>query len=35
MSVDGGVLSAHDHRTDDTRTFAVHRITTVRPAERS
>jgi hypothetical protein len=33
VSVEGGVLTAHDHRTDDTRTFAVHRITTVRPAE--
>ncbi|WP_372733851.1 helicase-associated domain-containing protein [Nocardioides sp.] len=32
-SVEGGVLTAHDHRTDDTRTFAVHRITTVRPAD--
>ena len=30
VSVEGGVLTAHDHRTDDTRTFAVHRITTVR-----
>jgi predicted DNA-binding transcriptional regulator YafY len=35
VSVEGGVLTAHDHRTDDTRTFAVHRITTVRPAEPS
>jgi hypothetical protein len=33
VSVEGGVLTAHDHRTDDTRTFAVHRITSVRPAE--
>ena len=31
VSVEGGVLTAHDHRTDDVRTFAVHRITTVRP----
>ena len=30
VSVEGGVLTAHDHRTDDTRQFAVHRITTVR-----
>ena len=30
VSVEGGVLTAHDHRTDDTRTFAIHRITTVR-----
>lgn len=29
-TVDGGVLTAHDHRSDDTRTFAVHRITSVR-----
>lgn len=30
-SVEGGWLTAHDHRSDDIRTFAVHRITTVRP----
>lgn len=29
-SVEGGWLTAHDHRSDDTRTFAVHRITSVR-----
>ena len=28
--VEGGWLTAYDHRSDDTRTFAVHRITTVR-----
>ncbi len=28
--VEGGWLTAHDHRSDDTRTFAVHRITSVR-----
>lgn len=33
VSVEGGVLTAHDHRTDDTRQFAVHRITTVRPVD--
>ncbi len=33
VSVEGGVLTAHDHRTDDVRTFAVHRITTVRTIE--
>ena len=33
VSVEGGVLTAHDHRTDDSRSFAVHRITSVRPAE--
>ena len=31
VSVEGGVLTAHDHRSDDIRTFAVHRITAVRP----
>jgi hypothetical protein len=33
MSVEGGVLTAHDQRSDDTRTFAIHRITTVRAVE--
>ncbi len=28
--VEGGQLTAHDHRSDDTRTFAIHRITVVR-----
>jgi hypothetical protein len=31
IGVEGGTLTAHDHRSDDVRTFAVHRITTVRP----
>ena len=31
--VEGGWLTAHDHRSDETRTFAVHRITAVRPVE--
>jgi predicted DNA-binding transcriptional regulator YafY len=31
VRVEGGSLTAHDHRSDDLRTFAVHRITTVRP----
>jgi hypothetical protein len=31
VSVEGGVLTARDHRSDDVRTFAVHRITAVRP----
>jgi predicted DNA-binding transcriptional regulator YafY len=31
LSVEGGQLVAHDHRSDDVRSFAVHRITTVRP----
>lgn len=32
VSVEGGQLTAHDHRADDVRTFAVHRISSVRPA---
>ncbi|WP_395659521.1 helicase-associated domain-containing protein [Nocardioides sp.] len=32
IRVEGGSLTAHDHRSDDVRTFAVHRITTVRTA---
>jgi hypothetical protein len=31
VSVEGGVLTANDQRADDVRTFAVHRITAVRP----
>jgi hypothetical protein len=31
VSVEGGVLTAHDQRSDDVRTFAVHRISAVRP----
>ena len=31
ISIEGGSLTAHDHRVDDVRAFAVHRITTVRP----
>ena len=34
VSVEGGVLTAHDHRSEDLRTFAVHRITTVTPLGR-
>jgi len=30
-SLDAGSLTAYDHRSDDVRRFAVHRITTVRP----
>ncbi|WP_166136919.1 helicase-associated domain-containing protein [Nocardioides ochotonae] len=33
ISVEGGQLTAHDHRSDDVRTFAVHRISVVRPVE--
>jgi hypothetical protein len=29
IRVEGGQLTAHDHRSDDVRTFAVHRITAV------
>jgi len=29
--IEGGLLTAYDHRSDDDRTFAVHRISTVRP----
>jgi hypothetical protein len=32
LSVDGGQLRAHDARADDVRLFAVHRISSVRPA---
>ena len=31
LRVEGGQLTARVHRSDDTRTLAVHRITTVRP----
>ena len=30
IAVDAGLLSAYDHRSEDVRTFAVHRITAVR-----
>jgi predicted DNA-binding transcriptional regulator YafY len=33
LRVEGGSLTAHDHRSEDVRTFAVHRITTVRPVD--
>jgi hypothetical protein len=33
LTVEGGELTAHDHRADDVRRFAIHRITTVRPLE--
>lgn len=32
LRLDGGRLTARDHRADITREFTVHRITTVRPA---
>lgn len=31
-SVEGGRLVAHDHRSEDLRSFALHRIVSVRPA---
>ena len=33
MRVDGGWLTARDHRADDVRQFAVHRIRTVQPVD--
>jgi predicted DNA-binding transcriptional regulator YafY len=33
IRVEGGWLTAHDHRSDDTRTFAVHRITAVKAVD--
>jgi hypothetical protein len=33
LKVEGGWLTAHDHRSDDVRSFAVHRITAVKPVE--
>jgi len=33
QAVEGGQLVAYDHRSDDVRTFAVHRITSVRAVE--
>lgn len=33
VRVEGGWLTAYDHRSDDTRTFAVHRITAVRTVD--
>jgi Helicase conserved C-terminal domain len=33
LRVDGGVLTARDHRADDLRTFAVHRIRSVNPVD--
>ena len=31
LGLEGGWLTAHDHRSEEIRTFAVHRITAVRP----
>ena len=35
LRVDGGWLTARDHRADDVRQFAVHRIRTVHPVDDS
>jgi predicted DNA-binding transcriptional regulator YafY len=35
VRVDGGWLTARDHRADDVRQFAVHRIRTVNPVDTS
>jgi predicted DNA-binding transcriptional regulator YafY len=35
VRVDGGWLTARDHRADDVRQFAVHRIRTVHPVDDS
>jgi len=35
LVVEGGWLTARDHRTEETRTFAVHRITSVLPVDSS
>ena len=34
VRVEAGWLSAYDHRTEDVRSFAVHRITAVRRLDR-
>jgi hypothetical protein len=33
LRIEGGALTAHDHRDDDRRTFLLHRITAVSPVE--
>jgi predicted DNA-binding transcriptional regulator YafY len=33
VRVEGGQLTAYDVRSDDTRTFAIHRVTSVRAVE--
>jgi predicted DNA-binding transcriptional regulator YafY len=35
VKVEAGWLSAYDHRTEDVRSFAVHRITGVKPLAES
>jgi hypothetical protein len=35
IRIDGGVLTAYDHRSEDEQTFAVHRITAVRAVTES
>ncbi len=34
MKVEGGWLTAYDHRADDVRSFAIHRVTAVAPLPR-
>ncbi|HEX2175942.1 MAG TPA: hypothetical protein VHG70_08515 [Nocardioidaceae bacterium] len=31
LRIEGGWLTAYDHRADDTRTFGIHRISAVSP----
>ena len=33
VRVEGGQLTAYDHRSEDLRSFAVHRITAVRAVD--
>jgi predicted DNA-binding transcriptional regulator YafY len=33
VTIDAGRLAAYDHRTEDVRSFAVHRISGVRRVE--
>ena len=35
VEVGGGQLAAYDERTDEVRTFAIHRITQARPTQLS
>jgi predicted DNA-binding transcriptional regulator YafY len=35
LRIEGGWLTAYDHRADDARTFAVHRISAVSPVPAS
>jgi predicted DNA-binding transcriptional regulator YafY len=35
LEIDGGYVAAYDHRTDEVRTFAIHRITGLAEVPRS